>query len=139
LFRDAFSGVNSLRRVEPWKARKPFDFAPLFAAALALLRNWPSGAGESAAWRDRNSAREGTRDQKPAQDARRLDMRRAETLPGARGANVSGRKELSSRMFFIAAALAIVLIACVLGRATFQSDSDPWKPLGATENSFVGQ
>jgi hypothetical protein len=46
-------------------------------------------------------------------------MRRAETLPGARGANVSGRKELSSRMFFIAAALAIVLIACVLGRATF--------------------
>ena len=66
-------------------------------------------------------------------------MRRAETLPGARGANVSGRKELSSRMFFIAAALAIVLIACVLGRATFQSDADPWKPLGATEISFVGQ
>ena len=66
-------------------------------------------------------------------------MRGIETLWGARGAKISGRKELSSWMFFIAAALAIVLIACVLGRATFQSDSDAWKLLGATEDSFVGQ
>ena len=51
---------------------------------------------------------------------------------------ISGRKELSSWAFFIAAALAIVLIACALGRATFQSGSDAWKPLGATEDSFVG-
>ena len=65
-------------------------------------------------------------------------MRSIETLSGARGAKISG-KELSSWMFFIAAALAIVLIACALGRATFQSDSDAWKPLGATEDSFVGQ
>ncbi len=57
-------------------------------------------------------------------------MRASKTLSGARGAKISGRKELSSRMFFIAAALAIVLIACVLGRATFQSDSDAWKPRG---------
>jgi hypothetical protein len=40
---------------------------------------------------------------------------------------------------FIASALAIVLIACALGRVTFQSGSDAWKPLGATEDSFVGQ
>jgi hypothetical protein len=32
-----------------------------------------------------------------------------------------------------------VLIACALGRVTFQSGSDAWKPLGATEDSFVGQ
>jgi hypothetical protein len=46
-----------------------FDFAPLFAAALTLLRNWLSGAGERAAWRDRNSAREGVQDAKPAREA----------------------------------------------------------------------
>jgi len=41
--------------------------------------------------------------------------------------------------FYVAAALVIVLIACALGRVTFQSGSDAWKPLGATEDSFVGQ
>jgi hypothetical protein len=46
-----------------------FDFAPLFAAALAWLRDWLSGAGERAAWRDRNSAREGVQDAKPAREA----------------------------------------------------------------------
>ena len=66
-------------------------------------------------------------------------MRGIETLSGAGGAKISGRKELSSWMYFIAAALSIVLIACALGRATFQSGSDAWKPLGATEDSFVGQ
>jgi hypothetical protein len=66
-------------------------------------------------------------------------MRGIETLSGARGAKISGRKELSSWMFFVAAALTIVLIACALGRATFQPDSDAWKPVGATEDSFVGQ
>ncbi len=66
-------------------------------------------------------------------------MRGIEILSRGRGAKISGRKEPSSWLFFIAAALAIVLIACVLGRATFQSDSDAWKPLGATEDSFVGQ
>jgi hypothetical protein len=66
-------------------------------------------------------------------------MRGIETLSGARGAKISGRKELSSWTLFIAAALAIMVIACALGRATFQSDSEAWKPLGATEDSFVGQ
>lgn len=46
-----------------------FDFAPLFAAALACLRDWLSGAGERAAWRDRNSAPEEARDAKPAREA----------------------------------------------------------------------
>ena len=55
-------------------------------------------------------------------------MRGIKTPSGARGAQISGRKEISSWMFFIAAALAIVLIACALGRATFQSGSDSWKP-----------
>ncbi len=54
-------------------------------------------------------------------------------------AQFPGRKELSSWRYFIAAALAIVLIAGALGRVTFQSGSDAWKPLGATEDSFVGQ
>jgi hypothetical protein len=36
-----------------------FDFVPLFAAAIAWLRDWLSGAGERAAWRDRNSVQEG--------------------------------------------------------------------------------
>jgi hypothetical protein len=71
--------------------------------------------------------------------ARSLDMRGIEMLSGARGAKISGRKGLSSWMSFIAAALAIVLIACALGRATFQADPDAWKLLGATEDSFVGQ
>ena len=66
-------------------------------------------------------------------------MRSIETFSRAHGAQISGRKELSSWAFFIAAALAIVLISCALGRVTFQSGSDAWKPLGATEDSFVGQ
>jgi hypothetical protein len=88
--------------------------------------------------RSEHSAPEGTGDPKLAQDARRLHTRGIETLSGARGAKFLAGK-LSSWMFFIAAALAIVLIACALGRATFQSDYDAWKPLGATEDSFVGQ
>ncbi len=66
-------------------------------------------------------------------------MRTIEASSRAHGAQFSGRKVLSSWMFFIAAALAIVLIACALGRVTFQSGSDAWKPLGATEDSFVSQ
>ena len=66
-------------------------------------------------------------------------MRTIETFSRARGAQISDRKELSSRRFYIAAALAIVLIACALGRVTFQSGSDAWKPLGASEDFFVGQ
>ena len=66
-------------------------------------------------------------------------MRTIETFSRARGAQISDRKELSSWRFYIAAAMAIVLIACALGRATFQSGSDAWKPLGASEDSFVGQ
>jgi hypothetical protein len=46
-----------------------FDFAPLFAAVIAWLRDWLSGAGERAAWRDRNSAPEGVQDAKPAREA----------------------------------------------------------------------
>ena len=45
-------------------------------------------------------------------------MRTIETFSRARGAQISGRKELSSWAFFIAGALAIVLIACALGRVT---------------------
>ncbi len=66
-------------------------------------------------------------------------MRGIETLSSARNAHISSRKELLSLTIFIAVALAIVLIACALGRATFESGSDSWKPLGATEDSFVGQ
>ena len=66
-------------------------------------------------------------------------MRTIETFSRAHGAQISGRKELSSWTFYIAAAMAIVLIACALGRVTFQSGSGAWKPLGATEDSFVGQ
>jgi hypothetical protein len=66
-------------------------------------------------------------------------MRTIETVSRAGGVQISGRKEHSSRTFFIASALAIVLIACALGRVTFHSGSDAWKPLGATEDSFVGQ
>lgn len=66
-------------------------------------------------------------------------MRTIEASSRAHGAQFSGRKVLSSWMFFIAAALAIVLIACALGRVTFQSGSDAWKPLGATEDLFVSQ
>jgi hypothetical protein len=61
-----------------------------------------------------------------------LDMRIIETFTRAHGAKISGRKEGSSWTFFIAAALAIVLIACALGRVTFQSGSDAWKPLAET-------
>ena len=46
-----------------------FDFVPLFAAAIAWLRDWLSGAGERAVWRDRNSVQEGARDAKPAREA----------------------------------------------------------------------
>ena len=46
-----------------------FDFGPLFAAALAWLRDWLSGAGERAAWRDRNSVQEEAQDAKPAREA----------------------------------------------------------------------
>ena len=46
-----------------------FDFAPLFAAAIAWLRDWLSGAGERAAWRDRNSVQEGVQDAKPTREA----------------------------------------------------------------------
>ncbi len=66
-------------------------------------------------------------------------MRTIETFSRARGAQISGRNELSSWTFCNAAGLAIVLIACAHGRVTFQSGSDAWKPLGATEDSFVGQ
>ena len=66
-------------------------------------------------------------------------MRTIETVSRAGGVQISGRKEHSSRTFFIASALAIVLIACALGRVTFQSGSDAWKPPGATEDSFAGQ
>ena len=57
-------------------------------------------------------------------------MRTIETFSRANGAQISGRKELSSWAFFTAAALAIVLIACALGRVTFQSGSDAWNPSG---------
>ena len=55
-------------------------------------------------------------------------MRTIETVSRADGVQISGRKELSSWTFFIASALAIVLIACALGRVTFQSGSDAWSP-----------
>jgi hypothetical protein len=66
-------------------------------------------------------------------------MRTIETVSRAGGVQISGRKEQPSWTFFIASALAIVLIACALGRVTFQSGLDAWKPLGATEDSFAGQ
>jgi hypothetical protein len=66
-------------------------------------------------------------------------MRTIETFSRARRAQISDRKELSSWTFYIAAALAIVLIACALGRVTFQSGSGAWKPLGPSEDSLVGQ
>ena len=66
-------------------------------------------------------------------------MRTMETFSRARRAQISSGKELSLWAFYVAAALVIVLIACALGRVTFQSGSDAWKPLGATEDSFVGQ
>ena len=46
-----------------------FDFGPLFAAALAWLRDWLSGATERAAWRDRNNAPEGVQDAMPTREA----------------------------------------------------------------------
>ena len=57
----------------------------------------------------------------------------------ARGSNFRQEGAFVVVAYFIAAALAIVLIACALGRVTFQSGSDAWKPLGATEDSSVGQ
>ena len=70
---------------------------------------------------------------------KRLRHARDQDFFGARGAQISGRKEISSWMFFIAAALAIVLLACALGRATFQSGSNAWKALGETKDSVVSQ
>jgi hypothetical protein len=67
-----------------------------------------------------------------------LDMRTIETFSRAGGIQASSRKKASSWMFYIAVALAIILIACALGRVTFQR-SDAWRPFGATEESFVGQ
>ncbi len=66
-------------------------------------------------------------------------MRTIETFSRAGGIQTSSRKKASSWMFYIAVALAIVLIACALGRVTFQSGSDAWRPFGATGESFVGQ
>ena len=56
-----------------------------------------------------------------------------------RSSNFRQERAFVADIFYIAAALAIVLIACALGRVTFQSGSVAWKPLGASEESFVGQ
>lgn len=41
--------------------------------------------------------------------------------------------------FVVITALAIVLIACALGWATFQSGPGGWTPLGAVEGAVVDQ
>ena len=60
-------------------------------------------------------------------------------LAGAPGAQIVARNNRSSWKLVVVAALAIVLIACALGRATFQLGSSAWTPLGAVEGSFGGQ
>ena len=60
-------------------------------------------------------------------------------LAGAPGAQIVARNNRSPWKLVVVTALAIVLIVCVLGRATFRSDSSAWTPLGAVEGSFGGQ
>jgi hypothetical protein len=64
-------------------------------------------------------------------------MSSIERLPGAHGAHVVARNDRSLWKFVVVTAVAIVLIACALGWATFQSDSGAWTPLGAVEGSVV--
>jgi hypothetical protein len=45
----------------------------------------------------------------------------------------------SSWRFVVVSALVIAVVACALGRVTFQSGSDAWRPFGADAGSFVGQ
>ena len=59
-------------------------------------------------------------------------------LAGAPGAQIVARNNRSSWKLVVVAALAIVLIACALGRTTFQSGSSAWTQLGAVEGSFGG-
>ena len=59
-------------------------------------------------------------------------------LAGAPGAQIVASNNRSSWKLVVVAALAIVLIACALGRTTFQSGSSAWTPLGAVEGSFGG-
>jgi hypothetical protein len=66
-------------------------------------------------------------------------MSGTEKLPGAQDAHVVARNDRSPWKFVVVTALAIVLIACALGRATFQLDSGAWAPLGAVEGFVVGQ
>jgi hypothetical protein len=60
-------------------------------------------------------------------------------LAGVHGAQIVARNNRSPWKLVVVMALAIVLIACALGRATFQSGSSAWTPLGAVEGSFGGQ
>jgi hypothetical protein len=60
-------------------------------------------------------------------------------LAGVHGAQVVATNNRSPWKLVVVTTLAIVLIACALGRATFQSGSSAWTPLGAVEGSFGGQ
>jgi hypothetical protein len=60
-------------------------------------------------------------------------------LAGAPGAQIVARNNRSPWKLVVVTALAIMLIACALGRATFQPGSSAWAPLGAVEGSFGGQ
>jgi hypothetical protein len=60
-------------------------------------------------------------------------------LAGAPGSRIVARNDRSPWKLVVVTALAIVLIACALGWATFQSGSSAWTPLGAVEGSFGGQ
>ena len=58
-------------------------------------------------------------------------------MPAVRPAAISNRSSLS---FVLVVALAIILIACGLGRLTFQSGASGWSPESAAEaTSLVGQ
>ena len=57
----------------------------------------------------------------------------------AQAAHTTAGNRRSSPAFAVLAALAIVAVACALGRATFQADPGAWPPYGASESSSVGQ
>ncbi len=63
----------------------------------------------------------------------------AEGLTGPQDGLVVARNDRSPWKLVVVTALAIVLIACALGWATFQSDPGAWTPPGAVEGAIVDQ
>jgi hypothetical protein len=60
-------------------------------------------------------------------------------LAGAHGAQIVAGNNRSPWKLVVVTALTIVLIACALGRATFQSGTRVWTSLAAVEGYFGGQ